>query len=181
MNKNDLRVRKTKQNIHKSLLFILKSKPLSHIKITELCKEASINRGTFYFHYEDVGAVFEEIFQEAMLDLQESYEQPYRQGFGEGVTSLDPQTIQIFHHVKKYEDFYKVVLSEDVPMKYFYMLYDELKFLMQRNLQQQHQFFHAYSANAIIGIIIEWYRQNFEQSATDMNKLLVEIVSFRLK
>ncbi|MER2000848.1 MAG: TetR/AcrR family transcriptional regulator, partial [Lysinibacillus sp.] len=127
MNKNDLRVRKTKQNIHKSLLFILKSKPLSHIKITELCKEASINRGTFYFHYEDVGAVFEEIFQEAMYDLQESYEQPYRKGFGDGSKSLDPQTIQIFHHVKKYEDFYKVVLSEDVPMKYFYMLYDKLK------------------------------------------------------
>ncbi|WP_342573836.1 hypothetical protein MHH37_16510 [Solibacillus sp. FSL K6-1781] len=42
MNKNDLRVIKTKKTIHKALLLLLKKKSLPQIKITELCKEATI-------------------------------------------------------------------------------------------------------------------------------------------
>ena len=180
MNKNDLRIVKTKQNIHKSLLYILKNKPLSQIKITELCKEAAINRGTFYFHYDDIGAVFTELFQEVMLDLQQSYEEPYKQGFLHEVKRLDPQTIAIFHHVKKYEDFYRIVLSEDVPMQYYYMLYDELSTIMgRRNMQEMNEYFCAYSANAIIGIIIEWYRNDFGKTAAEMNEQLVQIVGYK--
>lgn len=180
--KNDLRIVKTKQNIHQSLLYILKNKPLSQIKITELCKQAAINRGTFYFHYEDVGAVFLELFQEVMVDLQQSYNEPYRQGFKNGMKTLDPQTIKIFHHVKKYEEFYKIVLSEDVPLKYYYMLYEELKDLMQSASFHEHDFFNAaYNANAIIGFVLEWYRQGFRQPAEEMNEKLVQIVRYQLK
>ena len=181
MNKNDLRIVKTKQNIHKSLLYLLKNKPLSQIKITELCREATINRGTFYFHYEEVGDVFLELFQEIMFDLKQSYEEPYKKGFLMGENELDPQMIQIFHHVKKYEDFYKVVLSEDVPMKYYYMLYDEVRSLMaMSNNLNMNKFFQAYSANAIIGLIIEWYRTGFEKTVNDMNEELVKIVKYKL-
>ena len=70
MNKHDLRVVKTKKGIHQALLHLLKNKPLAHIKVTELCKAANINRGTFYFHYEEVGDVFKELFEEIMFDLR---------------------------------------------------------------------------------------------------------------
>ncbi|MFP7477549.1 TetR-like C-terminal domain-containing protein [Terribacillus saccharophilus] len=77
MNKNDLRVVKTKQHIHFALTNLLKNKPLPRIKVTELCKLANINRGTFNFHYQDLGDVFKELFEEIMMDLRESYNAPY--------------------------------------------------------------------------------------------------------
>ena len=177
----DLRIRKTKQAIHRSLLIILKSKPLSHIKVTELCKHANINRGTFYFHYDEVGAVFEELFHEVTQDLQRSYNEPYKKGFGNQTQTLEPQMIEIFRHVKQYEHFYNVVLSEDVPMKYYYMLYDEIKALMKVNVPDMDDFFHSYSANGIIGVLIEWHREQFRQSIEQMNEKLVAIVQFRLQ
>ncbi|WP_046173541.1 TetR/AcrR family transcriptional regulator [Domibacillus indicus] len=181
MNKHDLRVLKTKQNIHSALTNLLKKKPLTHIKVTELCKEANINRGTFYFHYQEVGDVFKEFFEEIMLDLKKSYNEPYyHTDFLNGKT-LDPKTVRIFHHIKKYEDFYKIVFSQEVSSEYYYMLFDEIRSFGLENEHAVHQgklnnYLHSYSANAIIGLIIEWYRHDFQESADEMNVHLVNIL-----
>ncbi|MEK0317836.1 TetR/AcrR family transcriptional regulator [Cohnella sp. 56] len=185
MNKNDLRVIKTKQGIHQALLKLLKNKPLTHIKVTELCKEAKINRGTFYFHYEEVGDVFKQFFEEIMLDLKDSYNEPYRHHNTIDIHTLDPKTVRIFHHIKKYEDFYKIVLSQDVSTQYYYMLFDEIRsnFMTDKNtssLGDITPYFFSYTANAIIGLIIEWYRHDFRESVDDMNELFVGIMKMKM-
>ncbi len=63
MNRNDLRVVKTKQALHNALLTLLSEKPLENISIAEICREANVNRGTFYLHYEQKEKLFEEYFQ----------------------------------------------------------------------------------------------------------------------
>lgn len=186
MNKNDLRIVKTKQTIHKALLFLLKKKPVPQIKITELCKEASINRGTFYFHYQNVDDVLQELFEEIMHDLQVSYDEPFKKGFDINGIDLNPNSVKIFDHVKKYEDFYKIVLSEDVSMKYYYMLFDEICKLMAEsdygeNDAHLNKYFHSYNANAIIGLLIQWYLNDFKDSVDDMNNQLVKVVTYKVK
>lgn len=51
--KIDRRVRYTKKAIRESFLDLLENKPLEKISVTEICKNADINRGTFYSHYSD--------------------------------------------------------------------------------------------------------------------------------
>lgn len=51
--KIDRRVRYTKKAIRESFLDLLEKKPLEKISVTEICKNADINRGTFYSHYSD--------------------------------------------------------------------------------------------------------------------------------
>lgn len=183
MNKNDLRVLKTKQSIHLALINLLKNIPLTHIKVTELCREANINRGTFYFHYQEVADVFREFFEEIMLDLKESYNEPYRHTDIIEVKNLDPKTVRIFHHIKKYEEFYKIVLSQEVSTKYYFMLFDEIRTILIEDKSAKHKgkldnYLFSYLANAIIGLIIEWYRNGFQESADDMNVHLVNILKF---
>ena len=184
MNKNDLRVLKTKNNIHQALLHLLQNKPLTHIKVTELCKEANINRGTFYFHYEEVGDVFKELFEEIMLDLKESYDEPYKQTHPFTVEALDPNTIRIFHHIKKYEDFYNIVLSENVSMTYYYMLFDAVRSIFinddhTKAHEHVNSYFYSCMTNAILGLIIEWYRRDFQESAEEMNIQLFKIINVK--
>lgn len=181
LNKNDLRVIKTKHNIHLTLTKLLKNKPLSQIKVTELCREAKINRGTFYFHYQEVGDVFKEFFEEIMLDLKESYHEPYHHTDFLDVENLDPKTVRIFHHIKKYEDFYRIIFSKEVSTEYYYMLFDEIRsiFVADRNVVyrgEPNDYLYSFSANAIIGLIIEWYRHDFQESADEMNVQLVNIL-----
>lgn len=50
--KEDQRVLLTKRLLQDALLKLLSDKDINKIKISELCKEAGINRATFYRHYE---------------------------------------------------------------------------------------------------------------------------------
>ena len=59
MKKEDRRVRYTKLAIRESFLALLSEKPIEKISVTEICKRADINRGTFYSHYDDIYSVAE--------------------------------------------------------------------------------------------------------------------------
>lgn len=51
MEKIDLRVVKTKENITHSFLELLEKKSIEKITVKELCEKARISRNTFYQHY----------------------------------------------------------------------------------------------------------------------------------
>lgn len=66
--KIDRRVRYTKKAIRESFLDLLEEKPLEKISVTEICKNADINRGTFYSHYTDPFELKESLEQE-LIDM----------------------------------------------------------------------------------------------------------------
>lgn len=183
---NDLRVVKTKQALHNALMTLLSEKPLENISIAEICRVANINRGTFYLHYEQKEGLFEEYFQEIMEDLYNSYEEPYRAVTTLDKNQLDPNTIRIFHHIERFKMFYRIVFSKNVPLTYYYMLFDGIYSLLKRDITAQHKlhdeiaidYYSAYQANAIIGLIIQWYRQDFADSVSTLNKQLAAILRF---
>lgn len=49
--KENQRVALTKRLLQEGLFRLLEEKPLEKVKVTELCREAGINRATFYRHY----------------------------------------------------------------------------------------------------------------------------------
>lgn len=183
---NDLRVVKTKQALHNALMTLLSQKPLETISIAEICRVANINRGTFYLHYEQKEGLFEEYFQEIMEDLYNSYEEPYRAATTLDKNQLDPNTIRIFHHIERFKMFYRIVFSKNVPLTYYYMLFDGIYSLLKRDITAQHKlhdeiaidYYSAYQANAIIGLIIQWYRNDFADSVSTLNKQLAAILRF---
>ncbi len=64
MSEVNQRVAVTKRMIKEGLIRLLRNKPLEKINITELCKEAGINRTTFYRYYELPRDVLTEIQNE---------------------------------------------------------------------------------------------------------------------
>ncbi|MCR1955640.1 TetR/AcrR family transcriptional regulator [Clostridioides mangenotii] len=51
--KGNRRILYTKKVINESLLDLLQSKEIHQVTVTDICKRADINRGTFYSHYKD--------------------------------------------------------------------------------------------------------------------------------
>lgn len=66
--KMDRRTRYTRQAIKDILLKELKTKPYSKITVTEICKLAEMNRGTFYLHYYDIDDVLDDILEDFLSD-----------------------------------------------------------------------------------------------------------------
>ena len=86
--KQDPRTVQTKVLIKQTLLDMMKKTAFEKITVSELCKIAEINRGTFYLHYCDLWAVLEELEEEALQEesstelsqcclTAEHYECPY--------------------------------------------------------------------------------------------------------
>lgn len=183
--KKDLRVIKTQENLRHGLLSLLKSKPLESITVAELCRTAKINRGTFYLHYENVHDVFKHYFEVIVEDLRESYKEPYyKTNFH--IENIEANMIKIFHHVKKYQDFYQIIFDERIPMIYYYLLFDTVRSFMKESIVESDleaeqdlklDYFVSYQTNAILGILIEWHRQGYHTSIKELNQQLITILS----
>lgn len=180
----DLRIVKTKEALKEALMLLLKEKALNAISVTEICRLAKVNRGTFYTHYGQVEDLFEEYYREIMQNLKDSYLEPYKYAWTIHTKELNPATIRIFHHIEKYEEFYRIVFSNTAPLAYYYLLFDHLQQLLDEDLrihgndQIDIAMLSAYQANAILGLVVEWHRQDFKQGAEEMNKLLVELLKY---
>lgn len=68
-NEQDARFKKCEQRIQDALADLLARKPLTEIGVSELAREASVSRATFYAHYDNVGDVFGRLVQEALANV----------------------------------------------------------------------------------------------------------------
>lgn len=71
VNPNDRRTRYTRRVIKEAMLALMAKKPFPKITVTELCKEADINRGTFYIHFYDTEDVLDDLLQDAFSQTAE--------------------------------------------------------------------------------------------------------------
>jgi len=178
--KTDLRIIKTQESLRNALLTLLKKKPLESINIAELCRHANINRGTFYLHYRDVHGVVESYFEEIVEDLRVSYEEPYYQT-NFHIQELEADMIKIFHHIKRYENFYRIMFDGSTPIKYYYKLFSVVRSLMLNSFSEikdefppeQLEFLASYQTNAIMGILIEWSQKDFSTPVNELNTYLL--------
>jgi AcrR family transcriptional regulator len=63
----------TKKAIKESFVKLLNEKPLSKISVKDIVEECGINRNSFYYHFQDIPALLEEIITEQAEDLINSY------------------------------------------------------------------------------------------------------------
>lgn len=66
--KEDRRTLYTRRTIKETFLKMLEKKSFPKITVTEICKFAEINRGTFYLHYYDMNDVLDDILTEMLSD-----------------------------------------------------------------------------------------------------------------
>lgn len=67
MRKIDVRTIKTKNKIKKHFISLLKNKYIQNITISELTKNCSLNRNTFYLHYDTLNDLFDSIKNEVFF------------------------------------------------------------------------------------------------------------------
>ena len=63
----------TKDAIKRTFIELLDQKPLNQITVKMVVEECGINRNSFYYHYQDLPAVIEEITQEELERIIKKY------------------------------------------------------------------------------------------------------------
>lgn len=67
--KEDLRIRKTKASLYKGLSKLMKDKKLDDIRIIDICTIASVNRSTFYDHFNDINELLTSLMEDSKAEL----------------------------------------------------------------------------------------------------------------
>lgn len=70
MKKENQRIMITKRLLREGLFRLLETKDIDRINVTELCREAGINRATFYTHYETPRDILLEVEREILSGME---------------------------------------------------------------------------------------------------------------
>lgn len=91
----------TKKLLKDGLLRLLQNKSIQKVNVTELCKEAGINRATFYAHYGTPHDVLNEIESDISDDVIHSFEQAMQNNKHLGLQeSIEILTEYFYNHIE---------------------------------------------------------------------------------
>lgn len=117
MNKNDLRVKRTRKHLEKAMVYYLKKKDLYKITIKELTEAAEISRQTFYKHYETKEELYLACSERFFLELNERI---VHEMVNDGITAIEDKYSYLFNGYRKEIQGIKVYMSiedKDLIMK----------------------------------------------------------------
>ncbi|WP_099467615.1 TetR/AcrR family transcriptional regulator [Konateibacter massiliensis] len=184
MDNIDLRVLKTLENIDSSLLGLLTRMPFHKITVDMICKEARINRSTFYKYYFDKYDLLDKYLEKVLKELQVNI----RPNFIEA----SPEQLMD----KRYSDEFMQILDFFWARRYPYQvlwhavidrhIYNEMIEIIQQQLMakldkdtlknpQKNSFAMLYSflfANNLMSTVHWWYQYNKEMSKEDVRRLM---------
>ena len=178
----DKRIERTNTKLRYSLLTLLKKNNLKKITVLELCKEAKINRTTFYKYYTDVDDYVNKIEKSLLEELKNE------------VTDINRNYLisyigKIVEKIKKEKDLYPVLLGANGDKfflrKILYIVHkesiDEWQRLLKKASEEDLDNIYVFIVDGSIGIIEKWIKNNCkddpETIALFINKLCMSGLS----
>ncbi|OLS40752.1 TetR/AcrR family transcriptional regulator [Bacillus sp. MRMR6] len=179
----DRRIIRSKKAMKAALLSLMTEKEFRDITVTDIVRMADINRGTFYKHYQTTEDILEEITDEVILDLIDSFREPYKNMEVFELTKLTSTAIKIFDHVKRFAEFYSLMVRTNTLAGFQHRFCGIVKDVVLNDFKNEisHPNINvelnaSYQAYAILGIIIEWINGGFKYSSTYMAEQLLEFI-----
>lgn len=162
--KNNRRAQLTKKNIQDALIHLMSDKNINSISVTDICKTADINRGTFYAHFVDVADCMNHMEKETANELFSILENDKQ------TDSVEVLLQAIFELVKKNNKVSNFILTEDQDFLANILSTTKQKFFNQlvpdddTLSMSEKQFLYEYTLNGVVGMIRHWIKSDMKES-----------------
>lgn len=184
------KTKKTKQLIQKCFIQILEKKSFESITIGDIAKQAKINRGTFYLHFQDKFDLLEHIEQRLFADLgnhidelQSSYSSTHT--FEKRQEHL---AATLFSFIEMNSPILKIFLSNHGRAGFHIRFRDafseKVRFNLEKNesindnLKVPMEYFLSFIMSAFLGLIEQWVQNGLDKTPQEMTSLYIDIISF---
>jgi len=174
MKQPDRRISKTKKSIRDAYIQLIKTNDFHRITVTEIAKEADIDRKTFYYHYSstyDVLKEIETIIEGRVLELLEK--EFNIESFFIGLNELMIEHFDLYNRIAKSTDYLflknnsKNILKSTLTESFY----------QNSGLSKEEFNVHAeYISSGIIGMYIDWLGINNEISLEQLTAYAKAIV-----
>lgn len=163
MEKEDLRIKKTKQVIKETFIELVEQKGYNNVSVTDITSKANINRNTFYLHYENKDDLIKNIIYESANNLDESLRK------FKYLLSVDYEKIteihlrwgfrKIFKIIEDDVDLYRIVLLDSALRGYLDVVQERLKKFIAGALNVKNprsNIIFEYAMSGMFGTIKQW-------------------------
>lgn len=150
-------------------------KPVYRISISELCKEADVNRSTFYSHYSDPGDVLKEIEDDliAKIPISTSNAVKIRSD-----TEFMKALSDFLDYIKEHEKTVRILLesenSNHLRGRMIDVLYQKYGIADREDLAPLSRYRLRYIFTGFFGMLDYWIEQGFPISCQDLAILAVD-------
>lgn len=191
MNKSESKYFNTATRMVKALLRLLEKKEFEYITIKEICKEAGVNRSTFYLHYENtkdllvesidyINEQFISYFQSENTDIVAQIENcPVRE-----LILVTPQYLTPYlTYIKEQKRLFLTAMTKLTFMNYcdetyqkmfrhvFYPIMDRLDIPVS-----ERSYMLSFYINGIIAIVTEWLKNDCDDTIEQLTDIIVKYV-----
>lgn len=142
----------TKQKIKSALLHLLKTKDITNVSVTLLCKEAQINRSTFYDYYYDMVDLAETI----KVELENHFDLVYQEQLHH--KNLEHVFLDLFYHIKEHQELYQIYFHLHRDLDLDFAFYDSRGTLIAYD-KEMYQYDTAFFRAGFLAVIKEWLKE----------------------
>ena len=158
-----------------ALIDLLDKKSLEKITVTEICKNADVNRSTFYAYYEDIGTLMLEIEDEVLEHVT-----IYADNFND---YSDKRMLEVFeeffNYVRNNAKLFRVLMVQHDNSSFNRRMLDTImekyKMSLEYNDELPAKYTYVYSVSGVIGIMGEWIDSGFAISSKKLAKIVLQM------
>ncbi|MBR3933344.1 MAG: TetR/AcrR family transcriptional regulator C-terminal domain-containing protein [Clostridia bacterium] len=167
------RVKMTKKLIKDAFANLMEKKPINKITVKEICESADVNRSTFYAHYTDQYALFEEI-QDDIINITPCinlYEKKPLEGILSKLIEFVGKNKKIYKIL--FENSTGVIFRNGIINRLFNRSGKDINWIdNEMNLGDKMHFKMLMCAFGGIGLIEKWVLGEFEAKPEDLSRQL---------
>lgn len=194
MNKSESKYFNTAIKMNDALVTLLARKPFEYITVSEICKEAGVNRSTFYLHYENTLDLLSETTKQ-MMDSFLSYfpvetERITTQFSNCELNELNYISSEYLHPYLSYIKGNRLVFStamahsvsfgfDSIYRRMFQYIFDPI-LARFRYPEGDRQYVMMFYLNGIIAIVVQWLNEGCEKTEEEIARIIQECI-FGLK
>lgn len=175
--KGNRRTKMTQKLLKESLLTLLQDKEIHKITVTDICKKADINRGTFYSYYEDPYALLQCIEDELFDKIVEYL------SMGVDVENKLQVITKIFELARENKELVKILVFQQGDNRILNRILsiitsDEIN-EYQANLLPLGETYITYvtrfAVNGAVGVIQAWLENNLKEPPEEIARIVTDI------
>lgn len=151
------RIKRSKLELKKALLIMMKKKNFNKITIKELCELAKLNRSTFYANYEDINKLLLDVHTGIFLDMSkvlgDTWTTLHETTYDEHVDSL----IKIINYLEENKDIFLLLLSNNDENRFEKHLTDYyMKLFIKESAPYVERYIFLYHSIGSFSLIQQW-------------------------
>ena len=182
MNKSESKYFNTATKMDLALISLLKKKPFEYITVSEICETASVNRSTFYLHYETISDLLDETTRYLLDDFRSYFSTDTIDlvccDRNELVFVCDKYLTPYLTYIKNHKEVFgtaithnKILKFEDVHKRLFDNIFNPIldRFHYSSNTRQ---YVMMYYLNGINAIVLEWLKNGCDKSIAEISEII---------